>query len=185
MSWINLIAPSDLEAFLKEFDGFQYGYPSSDTPMAICLTLHDKTRTPAGKHTLFLYHLEPYHLKEGGAARWDQIQEQVADGMIMALRKYTVNMGDENILGRKTMSPLEIERENPAFVEGDFMHLGAQLFQNLSNRPFIGWNYKTPVKKLYMAGGCTHPGGGVTCGGRAAVQVIMEDLSMDFRKLVS
>jgi phytoene dehydrogenase-like protein len=184
-SWLNLIAPSDLEAYLKEFDALQYGYPSSDTPMIICTTLHDKTRTPQGKHTLFLYHLEPYHLKEGGAARWDQIQEQVADDMIMTLRKYTVNMGDENILGRKVMSPIEIERENPAFVEGDFMHLGSQLFQSLSNRPLIGWNYKTPVKKLYLTGSCTPPGGGIMCGGRAAVQVIMEDLGINFRKVIS
>jgi phytoene dehydrogenase-like protein len=105
--------------------------------------------------------------------------------MIMTLRRYTTNMGDENILGRKVMSPREIERENPAFVEGDFMHLGSQLFQSLSNRPLIGWNYKTPLKKLYLTGSCTPPGGGIMCGGRAAVQVIMEDLGINFGKVIS
>jgi phytoene dehydrogenase-like protein len=183
--WLNTVAQSDLETYLKEFDAFEYGYPATDSPLIVCTTLFDKTRAPQGKHTLFLYHFEPYNLREGGAAQWDQIKEQIADDLVKTLQKYTVNMGAENILGRQVISPLDLERDNPVWVRGDLMVLGTQLFQSLANRPLIGWNYKTPVKKLYMAGGCTHPGGGVTCGGRAAVQVIMEDLGMDFRKLVS
>ena len=184
-TWLIAVASSDLETYLKEFDALMYGYPVTDSPLLVCTTLHDETRAPAGKHTLFLYHFEPYNLKEGGPARWDQVKQEVADGVLKTFQSYTTNIGDENILGRQVISPLDLERDNPTWIEGDLMVSGTHLFQNLSNKPFIGWNYKTPVKKLYMAGGCTHPGGGVTCGGRAAVQVIMEDLSMDFRKLVS
>jgi phytoene dehydrogenase-like protein len=40
------------------------------------------------------------------------------------------------------------------------------------------------VKKLYMCGASTHPGGGVSGGGRAMTQVLMEDLGIDFKKVV-
>jgi len=65
------------------------------------------------------------------------------------------------------------------------MHIGVYLSQFLTNRPLPGWGqYKTPVKKLYMCGASTHPGGGVSGGGRAAAQVIMEDMGIDFKKVV-
>ena len=83
----------------------------------------DPTRAPEGKHTLYLYHYEPYNLKEG-AARWDQIKQEVADKILQNLQKHTTNMGDENILGRYVESPLDIERYNPAFVKGDILHIG-------------------------------------------------------------
>jgi hypothetical protein len=35
-----------------------------------------------------------------------------------------------------------------------------------------------------MCGACTHPGMGVTGGGRAAVQMVMEDLGIDFKKVI-
>jgi phytoene dehydrogenase-like protein len=41
-----------------------------------------------------------------------------------------------------------------------------------------------PIKNMYIAGPSTSPGGGATCGSRAAVPVIMEDLGMDFGRLV-
>jgi phytoene dehydrogenase-like protein len=35
-----------------------------------------------------------------------------------------------------------------------------------------------------MCGASTHPGAGITGGGRAATEAIMEDLGMDFRKVI-
>ena len=180
----NEIASNDMETYLKEFDALRYGYPVTDFPLMVCNTLYDRTRAPAGKHTLFVYQYASYNLKGGGAARWDQIKEEVADNILNALRQYTTNMDDKNILGRYVESPLDFERYNPAFVNADECGIGHQSFQTLSNRPLMGWNYRTPVKKLYMAGACTHPGGGVTGGGRAAVQVVMEDLGIDFKKVI-
>ena len=95
-------------------------------------------------------------------------------------------MGSENILGRWIASPLDLERTNSAWVEGDLMHIGLFLSQYLSNRPLPGWgSYRTPVKNLYMCGSSTHPGAGVTGGGRASVQVVMEDLGIDFKQVIS
>ena len=94
-------------------------------------------------------------------------------------------MGAENILGRWISSPLDFERYNPSYTSGDFLHMGMFITQMFANRPVPGWGqYHTPVKKLYMCGPSTHPGGGVNGGGRAAVQTIMEDLGIDFRKVI-
>jgi len=175
-----------LEDYLRTFDEFRYGIPSAIMPMMVVATLFDSTRAPQGRHTMYLYHYEPYDLKDGGAAKWDAIRQEVADGILETLRKYTTNMGPENILGRWMHTPLDYERTNPAFIHGDIGQIGPQITQFFGNRPLPGWGkYRTPVKKLYMCGSSTHPGGAVTGGGRAAVQVVMEDLGIDFRKVIA
>ncbi len=179
------IIPS-LEEFLRTFDDLAYGIPNTKTPILGTATLFDPSRAPKGKHTLYLYQYEPYHLKESGAKRWDEVKQEVADGILETVRKHAVNMGPENILGRHIISPLDLERYNPALMEGSIGHLGVTLSRYMSNRPLPGWGqYRTPVKKLYMCGPSTHPGEGVSGGGRATVQVVMEDMGIDFKKLIA
>jgi len=173
------------EDYLRIFDQFKYGVPNTDMPVMGSATVFDPTRAPAGKHTYYLYHYEPYHLKQGGPAKWGEIRQEVADGILRTAQKYCTNLREENILGRWICSPLDIERRNPAMQMGDLGHIGHFLTQSFSSRPISGWgNYRTPVKGLYMCGASTHPGIGVTGGGRASVQVIMEDLGIDFRKVI-
>ncbi len=179
------LTPGNMDDFLRLFDQYKYGIPNTAMPLLIVATHCDPTRAPAGRHTLYLYHYEPYNLKPGGASRWDEIKMEIADGILDTVRQRTTNMGSDNILGRHVMSPLDLERYNPAMIEGDVMHIGVYLSQFLTNRPLPGWGqYRTPVNKLYMCGASTHPGGGVSGGGRAVAQVIMEDMGIDFRKVV-
>jgi phytoene dehydrogenase-like protein len=174
-----------VDEYLKTFEDYTHGIPNATMPLAVCATLVDPTRAPQGKHTLYLYHYEPYELAGGGAARWDEVRQEIADSVIQTSRKYITNLGPENILGRWMASPLDLERTNPAFINGDCMHIGLFLSQYLSYRPLPGWgNYRTPVNNLYMCGASTHPGAGVTGGGRASVQVIMEDLGIDFKEVI-
>ena len=173
------------EEFLRIFEEYSYGIPSTRMPLLGVATLADPTRAPSGKHTLYLYHYEPYSLKDGGPTRWDEMKEKVADGIMETLREYCTNMGPENVLGRYLFSPYDIEQYNPAMNQGDIMHIGAYLNQYFSNRPLQGWgHYKSPIKRLYLCGASTHPGAGITGGGRAATEAIMEDLGMDFRKVI-
>jgi phytoene dehydrogenase-like protein len=175
-----------MDEYLKTFEDYTHGIPNATMPLLVCSTLIDPTRAPEGKHTLYLYHYEPYKLKDGGAERWDKIKQEVADSILHKSQEYTTNLGPENILGRWMASPLDLERTNPAFVSADCMHIGLFLSQYLSYRPLPGWgNYRTPVKNLYMCGASTHPGAGVTGGGRASVQVVMEDLGIDFKKVIT
>ncbi len=175
-----------MEDLLRVFDGFSYGIPYTKMPFVHVPTLVDPSRAPEGKHSLYLYHFEPYSLRDGGPARWDEMKQEVADGVLKTEQERTLNLGPENILGRWIASPLDLERYNAAFVMGDIAHIGQSLSQFFANRPLPGWgHYRTPVKKLYMCGASTHPASGITGGGRAAVQVVMEDLGIEFKKVVA
>ena len=176
-----------LDDFRRMFDDLRYGeVPRSLAPTVVCATVHDPTRAPAGKHTLYLLNFMPYWLKDGGPAKWDSIKEQVADRVLDCFRKYTTNLGPENILGRAIYSPLDWERMNPNLVHGANLGPGAFMYQFFSYRPTpeLG-QYRTPIEGLYLSGHATHPGGGIGGGGRATVQVIMRDLGIDFDDVIA
>lgn len=181
--WVHIV-PSTMEGLYDFFEGIKR-QPDTSAPMMVCATMDDPTRAPEGKHTLYLYHQEPFNLK-GGMERWDAIKEEMADKMMAELREYTTNMGAENILKRCITSPYDFERRNLAWPHGDFCHIANFLDQLLGSRPIPGWGqYRTPIDRLYMCGPSTHPGMGVIGGGRAAVQIVMEDLGIDFEKVIS
>ncbi|WP_437895471.1 phytoene desaturase family protein [Sorangium sp. So ce124] len=179
-------APGNMPEFRQHFEDFHHGRVRTDGPLMMTQSLFDPTRAPAGKHSGYLLHYAPYHLREG-AAHWDRLKDDLAAGVLAHLQRRTTNMGEANILGRKVFSPLDFERWNSSFVEGDGTHIGNYLFQSLSMRPMPGWgHYRTPVDKLYMTGASTHPGGGISAGsGRAAAQVVCQDLGISFETLVA
>jgi phytoene dehydrogenase-like protein len=181
--WVEF-STSTKEEYWNAFHALDLGYPRDDLYLAITYSKWDKTRAPAGKHTLYLYGFCPYDLAKGGAQKWKDKGQEVADGILGHFRKRTTNMGDENILGRFFMTPLDFEQHNPAFVHADIGHIGQFNWQQAGNRPLPGWNYRMPLKKLYLSSASGHPGTGVIGGGRAAVQVVMEDLGIDFEKVV-
>jgi phytoene dehydrogenase-like protein len=123
---------------------------------------------------MYLYEYAPYKRLDG--KDWDDVREDFADEVYDYVAKYSTNMTRDNIIGRYIMSPKDLERVNPSMINGDIGHLGAYTEQFLGNRPLPYYNYKTPVDKLMMCGPSTHPGGGVTCGGRAAAMAILEEL---------
>lgn len=180
------IAPSSRVEFLRVFAEYTYGLTSGSMPLMVAASIFDPSRAPQGKHTLYLYHYEPYSLKDGGPQKWPEVKQPVADAILETCRKHTTNMGPENILGRWIMTPQELERIFPAMLCGDQGHLGLFLTQMFAYRPVPGLGQnRTPVRKLYMCGASTHPGIGVSGSGRAAAQAIMEDLGIDFRKVVA
>jgi phytoene dehydrogenase-like protein len=172
-----------MEEYRRYFDNLLYGIPGHN-PLIVCQTVHDPSRAPKGKHTLYFYEYAPYNLKEGGPEQWDAVRESYADSIMEFYRRYTTNMGPENIIGRWIESPVDLERHNPSFMEGDFAQLGCYLEQNMGNRPLPGYNYATPIDKLWMCGPGTHPGSGVTGGGRAAAQAILEGLGIEIESVI-
>ena len=180
------LLPNTREEMHRIFEGYSYGeFCPNPMPMVMFPTYVDKTRAPAGMHTAYLAQYSPYCLKGLKPEDWDKVKEEKGDRIWKALQDRTTNMGPENILGRFVMSPIDKERWNPALIKGDVQHIGLYLSQLLSNRPLAGWGqYRTPVKKLYMSGASTHPAGGIAGGGRAAVFSVMEDLGIDFNKVI-
>jgi phytoene dehydrogenase-like protein len=175
-----------MEGFRQHYEDCRLGIPPRQpVPYIACHTLFDDSKAPAGQHAIQLFDPAPYNLAEGGPQRWDEIREEHEDRKLAWVRELTTNMGDENILGRDIMSPLDLERYCTTYWRGDIVGLGSDLYQFLGARPIPALGrYRTPIDGLYIAGPTTHPGGGVIGGGRAAVQVVMEDLGIDFESVV-
>jgi phytoene dehydrogenase-like protein len=135
----------------------------------------DPTLAPPGKHvaSLFCQHFA-YDLPKG--LDWDSIREPAADLVIDTVTRYAPNF-KASVLGRKILSPLDLEREF-GLTGGDIFH-GALTFDQIwSARPVLGHaNYRTPVAGLYLCGAGTHPGGGVSgMPGHNAAREILRDL---------
>jgi phytoene dehydrogenase-like protein len=175
---------SDLDEFRDGFQDLKKGLPNRSYAVWIQQFRVDPSRTPAGMGSVHIHAFMPLDLKDGGREKWDEIGEEVAQGFINDLREQCTNLTDDNIIQMHFKTPLDITRYNNALVNGDIVHIGFYSWQMGGNRPVPGWSqYRMPVPKLYMTGGSTHPGGGVTGGpGRNAAQVIMEDLGIDFEK---
>jgi len=92
------LLPASLMTVRREFDSLRYGEMSSHAAMA-CFTHtnFDPSRAPPGKATLYMYSFAPYELADGGASRWDEAKEGVADCMLSFYREYAKNIGAENI----------------------------------------------------------------------------------------
>ena len=177
---------NDTETFANALRQLEHGYPVRDFAAYIQQYKADPSRLPPGKGMVHIYAFAPLDLKDGGREKWDEIGAEVAQGFIDDLANLTTNLKPENIIGMHFKTPLDVTRYNNALVECDIQHIGFYSWQLGGNRPVPGWGqYKSPVPKLYMTGGSTHPGGGVTgAPGRNATQVIMEDLGLDFDALI-
>jgi phytoene dehydrogenase-like protein len=180
--------PSKLETLRREFDELRYGrMPRASTLLCTENSRLDRTRVPEGKAELWLYHYAPFRPDGGAPERWDQEKERFADWMLGEYRRFTSNMGDENIIARHVESPLDHVRTSPSFQGGDIMGIGQYVYQFLGRRPTPELaQYAVPgIEGLYLSGPFMHPGGGVTGGGRATAIKIMSDLDIDFEKVVS
>jgi phytoene dehydrogenase-like protein len=135
----------------------------------------DDSLAPPGSHvaSLFCQQFAPT-LPDGSS--WDDHREAAADLIIDTMTRYAPNFRGA-ILGRKILSPLDLEREL-ALTGGDIFHGALSLDQLYSARPALGYgDYRTPVAGLYMCGSGTHPGGGVTgAPGHNAAHEILRDL---------
>src|SRR5215217_1233495 len=133
-------------------------------------TLHDPSRAPAGRHTLYVYTHVPQQPDLPDEAIADRIEDRI-EAFAPGFR--------ELILARSVRSPSGIEQENPSLVGGDLGGESFELDQQLCFRPgpelFRG---RTPLRGLYVAGASVHPGGGVHgVSGQAAARALLADCS--------
>ena len=149
---------------------------------------NDPTRAPPGGGIFYGVTFAPYNLQKGGAAAWDEAKEAAADVSLQYYRKFFTNLTDDNILARLVRSPLDHERDSPAsFVKGDVHGCAPFFYQTIGHRPTpdLG-NLKVPgIGGLYLVGPFMHPGGGVFGAGRATAIQMMDDLEIDYDKVLS
>jgi phytoene dehydrogenase-like protein len=148
----------------------------------------DPSRAPAGKGIWHAITMAPYKLEDGGAARWDEIKEEVADNSLSFYRRFTPDLTDDNIIMRTTWSPLDMERSSPnSFVNGDMHGAAPFMYQSVGHRPTpdLG-QYTVPgIERFYLVGPFMHPGGGVYGAGRATAIKMFDDMNIDFDRVVS
>jgi phytoene dehydrogenase-like protein len=173
---------------LRLMGDMRRGIVHQDEPVLLVVnsSLPDDTRAPAGKHTLKLLFFAPYDLADGGAARWDDIKEDVAQGNLDYLRKFVPNLTDDVILGSHVESPLDLERRNRHNWRGSCHGGDLAPSQSGKMRPVPNWaSHRMPIPGLYQTGATTHPGGSVSGGpGRNAAWVVLDDLGMSLQDVI-
>jgi phytoene dehydrogenase-like protein len=132
--------------------------------------VHDASRAPAGKHTLYVYTHVP--------ARPPLADDAIADRIEQRIERFAPGFR-ELVLARDVRAPERLERENPSLVGGDLAGGSMELDQLGPFRPAPELaRYRTPLRGLYMAGASTHPGPGVHgVSGRGAADALLADLS--------
>jgi len=182
-AFITGIVPTKLEEFRRIFDYYRYGeIPPHNSMGSIVHTNHDPSRAPLGKSTLYLWTFAPFSLKDGGPERWDELRESSGDNLLEDFKNYCGNVNESTILGHHYITPLDVQRHSPSFLEGDVHGAGPYLFQFGGHRPTPELSkYAVPgVDGLYLCGCFMHPGGGVFGSGRATAIKIFDDFEMDF-----
>src|SRR6202030_4868213 len=100
----------------------------------VSATVADPSRAPAGYQTLKLEGTMPYALKEG-PQHWDNIKDEVAEGLLNYLRRFAPNLTPDKFLGKFLESPLDIERMNPSMWRGGGGGGGQAAARARSRRP--------------------------------------------------
>ncbi|WP_041656040.1 NAD(P)/FAD-dependent oxidoreductase [Azoarcus sp. KH32C] len=132
----------------------------------------DPSRAPAGQWVLWVQLPEcPRHVKGDAAGeiaapadgRWNaDVAERYADRIVARIARQAPGL-EASILGRKVISPADLEAMNINLVGGDPYSGECSIDQYMFWRPLRGVkNHATPVKNLYQIGASTHPGPGLS-----------------------
>lgn len=148
---------------------------------------NDPSRAPKGAGIFYGVTFAPYNLHDGGPQAWDDVKEEMADVSLDYYRKFYTNLTDDNILARLVRSPVDHERDSPnSFVGGDIHGCAPFMYQSVGHRPTpdLGSFTVPGVEGLYLVGPFMHPGGGVFGAGRATAIQMMDDLDIDYDKVM-
>jgi phytoene dehydrogenase-like protein len=150
----------EIDYLERAFDASKYGEFSAQPYLDLTIpSLSDPSLAPPGKHVMSIHvQFAPYRLKEGD---WTTRRDEFTDNAISQLERYAPGLRDL-ILASQVITPRDLEETYG--LSGGHIHHGEQsLDQFFTFRPLIGWaQYRTPLKRLYLCGAGTHPGGGIT-----------------------
>ncbi len=172
-----IMAPS--LAYMEQafFDARTHGWSRAPIVEMLIPSTVDPSLAPAGMHvaSLFCQHAHPDLPAVRPGLTWDDARAEVADLMIAAVDRFAPGFG-ASVLGRRVLSPLDLEREF-GLIGGDIFHGALSLDQLFAARPVLGHgDYRMPVRGLYLCGAGAHPGGGVTgIPGRNAAREVVRD----------
>lgn len=159
-----------------------------ETPMAnwFVPTLADPTQAPDGGHTAIIWQDAPPMPKgwkngslNGTMEVWDDIKQELADHIVDEFEKYAPGFKNK-IIDRVLYTPLDIQRNNPSAVMGNWVGGSLTPDQFYMNRPVQGilkdGGSRTFIKNLYLSNSI-HPFGATwLCSGYIAASEVAEDL---------
>jgi phytoene dehydrogenase-like protein len=143
----------EIDYLERAFDASKYGEFSREPYLDFTIREHEN-RHVMSVHAQFA----PYKLKEGD---WTTRSDEFADVIVDRISRYAPDLKDL-ILERQVITPLDLEKTY-GLSSGHIHHGEQTIDQFFTFRPLIGWaQYRTPLKRLYLCGAGTHPGGGLT-----------------------
>jgi phytoene dehydrogenase-like protein len=165
----------EIDYLERAFDAAKYGQFSPAPYLDITIpSLSDPSLAPEGKHVMSIHvQFAPYKLK---GADWDSKREDFAATVFDQIEQYAPGFR-QLILAKQVLTPVDLEQTYG--LTGGHIHHGEQsLDQFFTFRPLLGWaQYRTPLKRLYLCGAGTHPGGGITgLNGANAAREVLKDL---------
>jgi phytoene dehydrogenase-like protein len=166
----------EIDYLERAFDASKYGEFSTDPYLDVSIpSIGDPSLAPGGKHVMSIHaQFAPFKLRHGD---WTMRRDEFASNVIDKLEDYAPGIR-ETIVASQAITPLDLEEKYG--LSGGHIHHGEQtLDQFFTFRPLLGWaQYRTPLKRLFLCGAGTHPGGGVTgLPGANAAREIGRDLN--------
>jgi phytoene dehydrogenase-like protein len=164
-----------LETMERAYDCWKHGRFSDDPFVeGVIPSAWDPSVAPAGKH--WMSNFVQYCPPELDTGPWTaEDRDQFGQAVIDKIARYSPGFKDL-IVHVDVRTPFDMENEI-GLTEGNIFQGELTIDQLLFNRPFPGYaQYRMPIKKLYMCGSSTHPGGGVSsvCGANAAREILMD-----------
>lgn len=128
----------------------------------------DRSRAPAGGHTLWCYTHVPSGARADGGGEIDASGAdwvaRFAERIESRIEAQAPGFGDL-VVARQAHAPADLEAADRSLKEGALFGGTAQLHQQLLFRPPTGLGRpETPVSRLFLASASAHPGGGVHGG---------------------
>jgi phytoene dehydrogenase-like protein len=160
------------------FDARTRGWSQAPIVEMLIPSVVDASLAPPGLHvaSLFCQHVHPTLGQVQPGRDWDAARDEVAALMLDTVNAWAPNFR-ASVLGHRALTPLDLERDF-GLTGGDIHHGTLTLDQLFAARPVLGHaSYRAPVRRLYMCGAGTHPGGGVSgVPGLNAAREILRDV---------
>ena len=159
----------DLDYLERAFDHVKYGEQSAEPWLEVTLpSVLDRTLAPADAHVASVYvHYAPYRLR---ASDWNAAKDALLQTTLDVLERHAPGLRAA-VVAAQVITPHDMEHEY-RFFGGHIFHGELALDQLFTMRPLLGFaRYATPIRRLYLCGAGTHPGGFMTgASGRLAAR---------------
>ena len=155
-----LVRIGSLDELERASDAVKYGeLPSAPTLEMRLPSLADAELAPAGHQVASVLVDYVPHAPQGG---WSaDLRQRLLEAVMARLEGAAPGLG-ALVIGSELLTPPDIEERYGA-AGGHLFHGEMALDQSLSLRPAIcAGRYRTPIGGLYLAGGGSHPGGGIS-----------------------